>query len=249
MFWIFWEMTSGNIFVFSTLWFDSGYMSASVYETSEEFQVFYVSWWTQLLRTILVLLCGRPLFLRSWSRLWKFLSSWSHVSYVKVVEETAELPQLQFLAVWTGCCMPVGVQRLVVDVPVRLRRGVRGKYLDKVVDMPVGVSGTLWFIRSRSSSTRSWRRGLMSCTVDFLGPCTQVQGRRSCPQGHGPHGQTCVVTHRSAPQPPQQPPPQPPPQQPPQQPPQPPPQPPPPPPHRLRQVARPLFFFALHDDG
>ena len=34
-----------------------------------------------------------------------------------VVEETAELPQLQFLVVWTGCCMPFGVQRLVVDVP------------------------------------------------------------------------------------------------------------------------------------
>ena len=22
---------------------------------------------------------------------------------------------------------------------------------------------------------------------DFLGPCTQVQGRGPCPQGHGPH--------------------------------------------------------------
>ena len=32
--------------------------------------------------------------------------------------------------------------------------------------------GTLWFLRSCSSSTRSWRRGLMSCGVDFLGPCT-----------------------------------------------------------------------------
>ena len=30
-------------------------------------------------------------------------------------------------------------------------------FLDKVVDMPVGVSGALWFIRSCSSSTRSWR--------------------------------------------------------------------------------------------
>ena len=28
---------------------------------------------------------------------------------------------------------------------------------------------------------------LMSCGLDFLGPCTQVQGRGSCPQGHGPH--------------------------------------------------------------
>ena len=53
--------------------------------------------------------------------------------------------------------------------------------------MPVGVSGTLWFISSCSSSTRSWRRGLMSCGVDFLGPCTQVLSRESCPQGHGPH--------------------------------------------------------------
>ena len=31
MIWIFWEMTSG-IYVFSTLWFDSRYMSASVCE-------------------------------------------------------------------------------------------------------------------------------------------------------------------------------------------------------------------------
>ena len=28
------EFASGNIYVFSTLWFDSGYMSASVYQTS-----------------------------------------------------------------------------------------------------------------------------------------------------------------------------------------------------------------------
>ena len=27
----------------------------------------------------------------------------------------------------------------------------------------------------------------LSCGVDFLGPCTQVQGRGSCPQGHSPH--------------------------------------------------------------
>ena len=29
MIWIFWEMTSGIIHVFRTLWFDSGYMSVS----------------------------------------------------------------------------------------------------------------------------------------------------------------------------------------------------------------------------
>ena len=32
MIWIFWEMTSGIIHVFSTLWFDSGYMSMSGHE-------------------------------------------------------------------------------------------------------------------------------------------------------------------------------------------------------------------------
>ena len=89
-----------------------------------------------------------------------------------VVEKTAELPQLQFLVVWTGCCMPVGVQRLVVDVLVRLSTWGPRQYLDKVVDMPFGVSGKLWFICSCRSSARSWRRGLMSCGVDFLGPCT-----------------------------------------------------------------------------
>ena len=49
------------------------------------------------------------------------------------MEETAELPQLQFLVVWTGCCMPVSVQRLVVDVPVMLRRGVRGSTWTKLL--------------------------------------------------------------------------------------------------------------------
>ena len=41
MTWIFWEMTSGIIHVFSTPWFDSGYMSASVYEVLVEFHTFY----------------------------------------------------------------------------------------------------------------------------------------------------------------------------------------------------------------
>ena len=50
------------------------------------------------------------------------LTRWStfvvHVQFSSaVVDETAKLPQLQFLVVWTGCCMPVCVQRLVVDVP------------------------------------------------------------------------------------------------------------------------------------
>ena len=46
---------------------------------------------------------------------------------------------------------------------------------------------------------------------DFLGPCTQVQGRGSCPQGHGPHNSMQALafidkdirhTPRSAPPPP-----------------------------------------------
>ena len=42
-FWIFWEMASGIIHVFSTLWFDSGYMSASVYEASGRIsRIFFV---------------------------------------------------------------------------------------------------------------------------------------------------------------------------------------------------------------
>ena len=41
--WIFWEMSSGIIPVFSTLWFDSGYMLASVYEASGRIsRIFYV---------------------------------------------------------------------------------------------------------------------------------------------------------------------------------------------------------------
>ena len=82
MFWIFSEMTSGIIFVFSTLWFDSGHMSASVYR----------GFWKNFRFPLRVLVDSAPEddsrlalwtspFLRSWSRLWKFLSS-SHVSYV-----------------------------------------------------------------------------------------------------------------------------------------------------------------------
>ena len=41
--WIFWEMSSGINPVFSTLWFDSGYMLASVYEASGRMsRIFYV---------------------------------------------------------------------------------------------------------------------------------------------------------------------------------------------------------------
>ena len=68
-----------------------------------------------------------------------------------------------------------------------------------VADVPVA--------RSRSSRVHTWRRqsssqictrcgfrrtgqliiALMSWWSEFLGPCTQVQGRGSCPQGHGLH--------------------------------------------------------------
>ena len=43
-------------------------------QSTENFRLFNVFGWTRLLRTILVLLCGLSC-LRSWSRLWKFLSS------------------------------------------------------------------------------------------------------------------------------------------------------------------------------
>ena len=36
-------------------------------------------------------------------------------------------------------------------------------------------------------SLRQLINALMSSWGDFLGPCTQVQGRGSCPLGHGPH--------------------------------------------------------------
>ena len=85
----------------------------------------------------------------------------SHVSYVEggspaVLESCSSSNFRQVLH--AGC-----VQRQVVDDPVRLSTWGPRQYLDKVVDMPVGVSGKLWFLRSCSSSTRSWRRGLMSC--------------------------------------------------------------------------------------
>ena len=45
MIWIFWEMTSGIIHVFSTLWFDSGYMSLSGYEAFGRISyVLHVKW-------------------------------------------------------------------------------------------------------------------------------------------------------------------------------------------------------------
>ena len=38
-----------------------------------------------------------------------------------------------------------------------------------------------------AATCSSCRPQQLECWVDFLGPCTQVQGRGSCPQGHGPH--------------------------------------------------------------
>ena len=75
MFWIFWEMTSGNIYVFSTLWFDSGYMSASVYEASGRIYTRFLRVWVDSAPEddSRLALWTSP-FLRSWSRLWKFLS-------------------------------------------------------------------------------------------------------------------------------------------------------------------------------
>ena len=58
------------------------------------------------------------------------------------MEETAELPQLQLVELWTGCCMPIVCDdkcrwsmtwrssSTVVDVPV---------IMDKMVDVPVAV--------------------------------------------------------------------------------------------------------------
>ena len=61
---------------------------------------------------------------------------------------------------------PIAVQ-LVVDVLVVQLQGPQVQFCRCVV---------------AATSSNCWFRG-----VDFLGPCTQVQGREPCPQGHSSH--------------------------------------------------------------
>ena len=102
--------------------------------------------------------------------------------------------RVQLVELWTGRCMPV-----VCNDRCRGR-------------CPVAVHRRWWtslWCRSDKFQLSVLTAGMR---VDFLGPCTQVQGREPCPQGHGSHNLmhrlACMDrhvchTHRSAPQPPQ----------------------------------------------
>ena len=68
--------------------------------------------------------------------------------------------------------------------------------VDTVVDAPICKWDEFHGCRrgeDSSAPTVAPAEELVTCSselrVDFLGPCTQVQGRGSCPQGHGHHNQ------------------------------------------------------------
>ena len=79
------------------------------------------------------------------------------------MEDTVELPQLHLVELRTGCCMPV-----VCNDRCRVVRSAETALVPQLQCSDM-VSG------------------------DFLGPCTQVQGRGSCPRGHGPNNLVHLV--------------------------------------------------------
>ena len=107
------------------------------------------------------------------------------------------VPQLQFFeGRHHPCCGALRFSRSFVDhrdSPVAREQGdrrpcyaVRASSTGAVVETTV-VLPQLHLLRNslRAAHELSW---------GFLGPCTQVHGRGSCPQGHGPHNQLHVGT-------------------------------------------------------
>ena len=112
--------------VFSAIWFDSGFLFASAHEVRRS--MVQQPWLSRSCSSSLVVdfpvvaqlqihLVRSPQRFSSCSILIRWSTFVVHVQFSSAVVEEADLPQLQFLVFWTGCCMPVGVQRLLVDVP------------------------------------------------------------------------------------------------------------------------------------
>ena len=86
------------------------------------------------------------------------------------VGETAELPQLQLVEFWTVVACPLCATTGAV-------LSITWRSSSKVVDVAVLPQRQVPAV-----GFDSWDEGWT-----FLGPCTQVQGREPCPQGHGSH--------------------------------------------------------------
>ena len=109
---------------------------------------------------------------------------------VQTVQQTTDISQL----LNTVADVPV-VQVEQVHFPVVTQRpfpwsSLSGRPLRFAVAVRVGWSTSLLcrlscfpgaVVQETVALWWSWVDGI------FLGPCTQVQGRGSCPQGHGPH--------------------------------------------------------------
>ena len=93
------------------------------------------------------------------------------------------------------CCPTLRLTRRAY--PLSWRRGSTDNSqlrVDKVIDAPIFRWCEFHGCRRGEDScapTVASAQKLVTCSSELrgrlLGPCTQVQGRGSCPQGHGPH--------------------------------------------------------------
>ena len=131
------------------------------------------------------------------------------------VDTVVDAPSVQFLEVIDTPVVLVTTSACVSPDSADIHRDFTCAVLDKAVGMPlvcrncggsaVTVYRQVWFTCLLLHSDRCrWsrqcslvlRRGQLIFSMMnfgyFYGPCTQVQGRGSCPQGHGPHLLACI---------------------------------------------------------
>ena len=81
-------------------------------------------------------------------------------------------------------CTMISPMRSVVQVSLHARCVQRQMPMVDDLMQFIDLGGRRCDAAATSSSCRPRQ---LECRVDFLGPCTQVQGREPCPQGHGSH--------------------------------------------------------------
>ena len=167
----------------------------------------------------LVCLFSRPQRLSSCSPLTKCSTIWLCIpagSSGAVVENTVYIPQLHLVL---GCrrgedgrdpTVATSVLDTVAHMPVVSQRQVPGMVetvrqvqsvsrqsrssssyscLDNVVLCPLCATTYAWWFRVHITATVAQLQCSDTVSGDFFGPCTQVQGWESCPQGHGSHNE------------------------------------------------------------
>ena len=116
------------------------------------------------------------------SKLWSLRSCSPSLSSTSLSWCTGRFPwSLSF-----SCCSKYLTRwsTLVVQVSLHARCVQRQMPMVDVLMQFIDLGGRRCDSAATSSSCRPQQ---LECRVVFLGPCTQVQGRGSCPQGHGPH--------------------------------------------------------------